>query len=89
MDFRWSGKNSYGEPARVTAQDQADRAVWVQACPIKPLYSGHDVREGAMHYEEVAGVWAARRRVRVKQHAVDHLKETRPRDIVGVQVEVA
>ena len=80
-DFQWSDKNSYGEPARVTAQDQADGAVWMQAYPIKALYSDHGVRKGAMYYEEVAGVWATRGRVRVEQDAVDHLEEARPRDV--------
>ena len=81
VDFWWSNKNSNGEPAQVTAQDQADRAVWMQAYPIKALYSDYGVRQGAMHYEEVAGVGATCGRVRVEQDAVDHLEEARPRDV--------
>jgi len=81
VDFRRSNEDSNCEPARVTAQDQADGAVWMQAYPIKALYSDHGLRKGAMYYEEVAGVGATRGRVRVEQDAVDNLEEARPRDV--------
>ena len=89
MDFRWSSQHSNGESARVAAHDQADGAVWVQAYPVKALYSNDGVRDRAVHDEKVAGVRATRGRVRMEQYAVNHLEKARSCDVGGVEIEVA